>query len=144
MVLVVVVLGGGLSGCFRHAARTSVPPTTASVPPSPSASAYSSVSPPVSTVPPIPAPGASPHASPGPSDAASSDAAAAVSRSASDSPRPMAAAGADRGAVRVEMKNVNLHVSEGVVLAIHSLRGALLRTVKNRPPVFDDKESSVL
>jgi hypothetical protein len=42
------------------------------------------------------------------------------------------------------MKNVNLHVSEGVVLAIHSLRGALLRTAKNRPPVFDDKESFVL
>jgi hypothetical protein len=48
------------------------------------------------------------------------------------------------GAVRVEMKNVHMHVSDGVVLMIHSLRGALLRTAKSRPPVFDDRESFVI
>jgi len=42
------------------------------------------------------------------------------------------------------MKNVHLHVTDRVVLMIHSLRGALLRTAKNRPPVFDDKESFVM
>jgi len=42
------------------------------------------------------------------------------------------------------MKNVNLHVAEGVVLEIHSLRGALLRTVNSRPPVFDIRDSFVM
>lgn len=49
-----------------------------------------------------------------------------------------------RGPVRVEMKNVNLHVAEGVVLKIHSLRGALMRTASGRPPVFDDRNSFVM
>jgi hypothetical protein len=42
------------------------------------------------------------------------------------------------------MKNVHLHVTDRVVLMIHSLRGALLRTAKSRPPIFDDKESFVM
>jgi len=42
------------------------------------------------------------------------------------------------------MKNVHLHVTDRVVLIIRSLRGALLRTAKNRPPVFDDRESFVM
>jgi len=42
------------------------------------------------------------------------------------------------------MKNVNLHVAEGVVLKIHSLRGALMRTAAGRPPVFDDRDSFVM
>ena len=48
------------------------------------------------------------------------------------------------GVVRVEMKNVHMHMTDRVVLMIHSLRGALLRTAKSRPPVFDDKESFVI
>lgn len=44
----------------------------------------------------------------------------------------------------MEMKNVNLHVAEGVVLKIHSVRGSLLRTAASRPPVFDDRNSFVM
>jgi hypothetical protein len=42
------------------------------------------------------------------------------------------------------MKNVNMHVAEGVVLQIRSVRGALLRTAAGRPPVFDDRDSFVM
>jgi hypothetical protein len=56
-------------------------------------------------------------------------------------PPPPASA---RGPVRVEMKNVHLHVAEGVVLEIRSVRGALLRTAASRPPIFDDRNSFVM
>jgi hypothetical protein len=42
------------------------------------------------------------------------------------------------------MKNVHMHMTDRVVLKIHSLRGVLLRTDKSRPPVFDDKASFVI
>jgi hypothetical protein len=42
------------------------------------------------------------------------------------------------------MKNVHMHMTDRVVLKIHSLRGVLLRTDKSRPPVFDDKTSFVI
>ena len=64
-------------------------------------------------------------ASPGPSVAAGPP---------TESPRPAPIPVAAGGAVRVEMKNVNLHVTDRVVLMIHSLRGALLRTARSRPP----------
>ncbi|HEV8132867.1 MAG TPA: hypothetical protein VGQ81_16590, partial [Acidobacteriota bacterium] len=45
---------------------------------------------------------------------------------------------------QVEMKNVDFHVDDTVVLRIKNLRGALLRTNKTTPPVFDDKKSFIL
>src|SRR5262245_49241983 len=52
-----------------------------------------------------------------------------------------AAAAADQGLVQTEIRNVNLHLSDGIQLSIHALRGALIPTKAGRPPVFDDKES---
>ena len=46
--------------------------------------------------------------------------------------------------VQIEMKNVRLHAADGVVLAVQSLRGEMVSTVKGRVPVFDDQHSYVL
>src|SRR5207245_3642544 len=104
-----------------HAPR---PPAGPASPPAPAAAPE----------PPARAPEASPAASPEPS------AAGPPTESARPAPVPVVAG----GAVRVERKNVYMHMTDRVVLMIHSLRGALLRTAKNRPPVFDDKESFVM
>ena len=61
-----------------------------------------------------------------------------------EEPRPAPAPVVAGGSVRVEMKNVHMHMTDRVVLKIHSLRGVLLRTDKSRPPVFDDKASFVI
>jgi hypothetical protein len=57
---------------------------------------------------------------------------------AADSSAP---ASAGQGLVQAEMRNVNLHLSDGIQLSIHALRGALVATKPGTPPVFDDKES---
>jgi len=134
---VAVALLACLSACFRHAARTpapteavgsgSPPPAAASAsPPAPAAAA---------TERPAPLPEPSVAASPGPS---------ATAGPPTESPRPAPVPVVAGGSVQVEMKNVYMHMTDRVVLMIHSLRGALLRTAKNRPPVFDDKESFVI
>jgi hypothetical protein len=134
---IAVALVASLCACFRHAARTpapteaagsgSPPPAAASAsPPAPAAAA---------TEGPAPLPEPSAAASPGPS---------ATVGPPTESPRPAPVPVVAGGSVRVEMKNVNMHMTDRVVLMIHSLRGALLRTAKNRPPVFDDKESFVI
>jgi hypothetical protein len=43
--------------------------------------------------------------------------------------------------VQVQMRNVALHVDATTVVRIVSLRGELISTSPNRPPVFDDKRS---
>src|SRR5438445_816217 len=58
-------------------------------------------------------------------------------------PRQRPAAASD-GAVTCEMRNVVLHLGDGVTLSIHALRGALIPTVKGRPAIFDDRNSFVL
>ena len=47
-------------------------------------------------------------------------------------------------AVQIEMRNVHLHVDEGIVLAIDRLRGEMASRSAGRPPVFDDGRSYVL
>jgi hypothetical protein len=42
------------------------------------------------------------------------------------------------------MRNVQLHVDEGIVLAIERLRGEMVSRTAGRPPVFDDGRSYVL
>ena len=43
--------------------------------------------------------------------------------------------------VQVQMRNVALHVDSTTVVRIVSLRGELISTSANRPPVFDDRRS---
>ena len=134
---IVVALLASLCACFRHAARTPAPAdSVGSNSPPPAAAAASPPAPEaVASEPPARAPEPSPAASPGPSAGAGPP---------TESPRPSPVPVVSGGVVRVEMKNVHMHMSDRVVLMIHSLRGALLRTAKSRPPVFDDKESFVI
>ena len=46
--------------------------------------------------------------------------------------------------VQVEMKNIHLHVDDGIVLDIRSLRGEMISRTPGRPPIFDDQQSYVL
>ena len=46
--------------------------------------------------------------------------------------------------VQIEMRNVQLHVDDGIVLAIERLRGEMISKSPGRPPVFDDGRSYVL
>ena len=62
--------------------------------------------------------------------------------------QPAQPAGASKAAptarpVQIEMRNVQLHVDEGIVLAVERLRGEMLSR-SARPPVFDDPKSYVL
>src|SRR5215831_1033045 len=45
---------------------------------------------------------------------------------------------------QVQMRNVDFHVDDTVILRIKSLRGAIAGKGKSRPPAFDDKHSFVL
>ena len=134
---IVVALLASLCACFRHAARTPAPADSvgSGSPPPAAASASPPAPAAVASEPPARAPEPSPAASPGPSAGAGPP---------TESPRPSPVPVVSGGVVRVEMKNVHMHMSDRVVLMIHSLRGALLRTAKSRPPVFDDKESFVI
>ncbi len=134
---IAVALVASLCACFRHAARTSAPTEAAGPGSPPPAAASASPPAPAAAAPegPAPLPEPSAAASPGPS---------ATVGPPTESPRPAPVPVVAGGSVRVEMKNVYMHMTDRVVLMIHSLRGALLRTAKNRPPVFDDKESFVI
>lgn len=60
---------------------------------------------------------------------------------------PRALARADRarvGPIETEMRNVNFHVDDRVVLRIHRLRGVLRPTSPETPPWFDDPASFTL
>jgi hypothetical protein len=46
--------------------------------------------------------------------------------------------------VQIEMRNVRLHMAEGIVLDVKTLRGEMLSTVRGRPPIFDDPGSYTL
>ena len=46
--------------------------------------------------------------------------------------------------VQLEMKNVRLHVDEGIILDVTRLRGVMISRVEGAPPVFDDQKSYVL
>jgi hypothetical protein len=46
--------------------------------------------------------------------------------------------------VQLEMKNVRLHVDDGIVLDVTRLRGVMVSRVEGTPPVFDDQRSYVL
>jgi hypothetical protein len=52
----------------------------------------------------------------------------------------------DAQAIRcgVEMRNVSLHLAEGVVLAVRALDGEFISQTHGAPPVFDDPRSYVL
>lgn len=47
-------------------------------------------------------------------------------------------------AVRTDMRNVNMHVEPGIVLAIHRLRGTVLPTRNGSPPALNDKGSMLI
>jgi hypothetical protein len=133
---IVVVLLPSLCACFRHGARTHPPADAAPGSPPPAAAPASAPAKAADMPEPSArAPEPSPPASPEPLAAAGPP---------TESPRPSPVPVVSGGAVRVEMKNVHMHMTDGVVLMIHSLRGVLLRTAKSRPPVFDDKESFVI
>ena len=44
----------------------------------------------------------------------------------------------------VEMRNVRLHVADGVVLAVRNLSGEFVANTRGRPPIFDDPQSYTL
>lgn len=46
--------------------------------------------------------------------------------------------------VPIEMRNVHLHLEDGIVLDITRLRGEMISRTKGRAPVFDDQRSYVL
>ncbi|HEY3132911.1 MAG TPA: hypothetical protein VGL91_25900 [Acidobacteriota bacterium] len=53
-------------------------------------------------------------------------------------------ASSSEAVTHAEMKNVDFHVDDTIILRIKSLRGVLLRTNKETPPVFDDKKSFII
>ena len=46
--------------------------------------------------------------------------------------------------VQLDMRNVRLHLDEGIVLGIDRLRGVMVSRSASTPPVFDDSNSYVL
>ena len=62
------------------------------------------------------------------------DAAAPAGSTPRESPTP----------VQIEMKNVRLHLDDGITLEIKALRGEMISVVRSQPPVFDDPRSYVL
>src|SRR5437867_1607174 len=51
--------------------------------------------------------------------------------------------GPPRAPVQIQMKNVRLHLDEGIVLEIRSLRAEMVSRVDG-PPVFDDGRSYIM
>ncbi len=54
------------------------------------------------------------------------------------------ALGSAPAGVQLEMKNVRLHVDDGIVLDVSRLRGVMVGRKEGAPPVFDDQRSYVL
>jgi len=46
--------------------------------------------------------------------------------------------------VQAQLRHVDFHVDSSIVLHIHNLRGELLRTARDTPPTFDEKNSFTL
>jgi hypothetical protein len=46
--------------------------------------------------------------------------------------------------VQLDMKNVRLHVDDGIILDVTRLRGVMVSRVDGTPPVFDDQRSYVI
>lgn len=46
--------------------------------------------------------------------------------------------------VQLEMRNVQLHVSDGIVLGVSRLRGVMISRQPGQPPLFDDQRSYTL
>lgn len=67
---------------------------------------------------------------------------AAVSREG-DAPVPLLSPDSAT-AVQGEMRNVDFHIDDGIVMHIDRLRGALLPARPNAPPLLDDKQSFTL
>jgi hypothetical protein len=134
----VVLIAGASFGCFWHSTKPSTPArTNPAAAPAPAEAEVPASSASVPAAPAPPSEPASQAATPPP-------ASAPLDPDTDNPPRTAPPAASSRGPVRVEMKNVNLHVGDGVVLKIHSLRGALMRTAESRPPFFDDRRSFVM
>ena len=56
----------------------------------------------------------------------------------------VAGASPEVGPVATRMRNVNLHIGQGVELLIDDLNGRMLNRVSGKPPAFDDLDSYVL
>ncbi len=56
----------------------------------------------------------------------------------------VAGQGTPKTSVQLEMKNVRLHVDDGIILHVSRLRGIMVSRSPGRPPVFDDQQSYVL
>ena len=46
--------------------------------------------------------------------------------------------------VQIEMRNVHLHLADGIALDVRRLRGRMIPRRKGQPPIFDDQQSYVL
>lgn len=80
-------------------------------------------------------------------DSAATASAVDVASASGDSLRASATKGersGSSGVVRTDMRNVNMHVSPGIVLAIRRLRGTVLSTRKGSPPALNDKGSMLI
>jgi hypothetical protein len=56
---------------------------------------------------------------------------------------PASASTSAAGPVQIEMKNVRLHLDDGIILNVRTLRGEMISKTDG-PPVFDDRNSYVL
>jgi hypothetical protein len=72
------------------------------------------------------------------------EAAASSAQSPPSQPQAPSKPASSARPVQIEMRNVHLHVDEGIVLAIERLRGEMVSRSEGRPPVFDDPKSYVL
>jgi hypothetical protein len=136
---VITLVAGTFVGCFWRSSRPT-PPAEASQAASPAP--VIAEAPPSGAVRSTPEP--APEAPTAKAKPEAPPASAPIDPDTDNPPRTAPPPALTRGPVRVEMKNVNLHMAEGVVLKIHSLRGALMRTASSRPPVFDDRNSFVM
>jgi hypothetical protein len=76
--------------------------------------------------------------------ASSRAAASATEVPASNPPQQVTPADRTTPDVQIEMKNVRLHLADGIVLDVSHLRGVMVPRTPGRPPVFDDQRSYVL
>ena len=69
---------------------------------------------------------------------------AVLDREVVSKPLPPGPVGAGMVNVQLDMRNVRLHLDEGIVLDISRLRGVMVSRDAGAPPVFDDPDSYVL
>lgn len=63
---------------------------------------------------------------------------------AESSPATAATNPSDNAPVQIEMRNVRLHLDDGIVLEIKTLRGEMISRIAGQPPAFDNPRSYVL